>query len=164
MNHHRRTFLRGLAITALTPMISANASPHALMQERPAPLNSELILDFVKSAHRDLDRVKELLEKEPNLLNATWDWGKGDFESGLGAAGHMGLDEMAEYLISKGARMDIFVATMLGKMDIVKPILDAFPNLKTSKGPHGITLLTHAEKGGEKAKPVLDYLRSIGAS
>jgi hypothetical protein len=166
MNHHRRTFLRGLAYTAAAPLISisANAGSHGFMQERPAPLSPELVLDFVRSAHRDLDRVKELLDKEPNLLNATWDWGKGDFESGIGAAGHMGLTEMAEYLISKGARMDIFVATMLGKMDIVRPVLDAFPNLKTSKGPHGISLLAHAEKGGEKAKSMLEYLKSIGAS
>ena len=62
----------------------------------------------------------------------------------------MGLTEIAEYLIAKGARMDIFVATMLGKMDIVRPMLDAFPNLKTSKGPHGITLLAHAEKVAKK--------------
>lgn len=153
-----------MAVTALCPLPVANAGLASPMQERPTPLSPELVLDFVKSAHRDLARVKELLEKEPNLLNATWDWGNGDFETGLGAAGHMGLTEMAEFLISKGARMDIFVATMLGKMEIVKPILEAFPNLKSSKGPHGITLLVHAEKGGDKAKPVLEYLRSIGAS
>ena len=166
MNHHRRTFLRGLAYAAAAPLISitANAEQHKFMQERPLPLNADLVLDFVRSAHRDLERVKELLDKEPNLLNATWDWGKGDFESGIGGAGHMGLTEIAEYLIAKGARMDIFVATMLGKMDIVRPMLDAFPNLKTSKGPHGITLLAHAEKGGEKAKSMLEYLQSIGAS
>lgn len=131
-------------------------------QERPAPLSADLVSEFVRRAHHDLPRVKELLEQEPNLLNATWDWGKGDFESAIGAAGHMGLVDMAEFLISKGARMDIFVAAMLGRLDIVKPMIEAFPTLKTSKGPHGIPLLTHAEKGGDNAKSVVEYLKSLG--
>lgn len=90
MNHHRRTFLRSLAITAADPMISpaVNAERRTYVQERPARLSADLVLDFVRSAHRDLERVKELLDKEPNLLNAAWYWGKGDFETGVGAAGH----------------------------------------------------------------------------
>ena len=166
MKSNRRFFIRAAAFAAALPItyLTANAKHSTIMQERPAPLSPDLVLDFVKSAHHDLSRVKTLLDKEPNLLNACWDWGKGDFESAIGAAGHMGLTDMAEFLISKGARMDIFVATMLGRMDIVKPMLDAYPSLKSSKGPHGITLLVHAEKGGEKAKPVLAYLQSIGAS
>lgn len=162
MNAERRNFLRTAVLTAM-PLITIKTNASTLIQERPAPLSADLVLDFVKSAHHDLARVKELLDKEPHLLNATWDWGKGDFESAIGAAGHMGLTEMAEYLIGKGARMDIFVATMLGKLEIVKPTLDAYPALKSSKGPHGISLLVHAEKGGEKAKQVLEYLKSIGA-
>jgi hypothetical protein len=171
MKPDRRTFIRTAAIATATPLLSltantlnAKAKNFHPMQERPAPLSPDLVLDFVKSAHHDLNHVKELLEKESHLLNATWDWGKGDFESAIGAAGHMGLVDMAEYLISKGARMDLFVATMLGKLEIVKATLVAYPDLKFSKGPHGIPLLVHAEKGGEKAKPVLDYLKSIGAS
>ncbi|MEJ1241375.1 hypothetical protein WBG78_24725 [Chryseolinea sp. T2] len=163
MKTNRRTFIQRAALCAAPFSLPGYHIQHA-MQERPAPLSGDLVLDFVRSAHHDLARVKELLEKEPNLLNATWDWGKGDFESAIGAAGHMGLVDMAEFLISKGARMDIFVATMLGKLDIVKPMLENFPSLKSSKGPHGITLLFHAEKGKERAKPVLDYLKSIGAS
>ena len=60
--------------------------------------------------------------------------------------------------------MNIFCAAMLGKIEIVRTILTAFPNLKSSKGPHGLQLLHHARKGGEQAKEVLDYLQSIGAS
>ncbi|MGC3943876.1 MAG: hypothetical protein QM762_04940 [Chryseolinea sp.] len=166
MKKNRRTFLRHAALYAATPLslLTIDSPSATAMQERPAPLGSDLVLDFVRSAHHNLARVKELLEKEPNLLNATWDWGKGDFESAIGAAGHMGLVDMAEFLISKGARMDIFVATMLGRLDIVKPMIDAFPSMKASKGPHGITLLLHAEKGGENAKSVLEYLKSVGAS
>ena len=60
--------------------------------------------------------------------------------------------------------MNIFCAAMLGRMDIVKPTLDAYPNLKSSKGPHGLALIHHAEKGGENAKEVLAYLKEIGAA
>lgn len=166
MKTNRRTFIQRTTLLTMAPLtsINFNAQSTTPVQERPAPLNTDLVLDFVRSAHKDLTRVKELLENEPNLLNASWDWGKGDFESAIGAAGHMGLVDMAEFLISKGARMDIFVSAMLGRLDIVKPMIDAFPSLKSSKGPHGITLVTHAESGGEKAKPVLEYLKSVGAS
>jgi hypothetical protein len=52
---------------------------------------------------------------------------------------------------------------MLGKLDMVKALLTAFPNLKDSKGPHGLQLIHHATKGGEDAKEVLAYLQGIGA-
>ena len=52
---------------------------------------------------------------------------------------------------------------MLGRLDVVKAILSAYPELKTSKGPHGLQLLHHATKGGAEAAPVLEYLKSIGA-
>ena len=144
--------------------IEAKTLNPVTMQDKPAPLNAELVLDFVKNAHGNFERVKEWLEKNPTLLNASWDWGNGDFESGMEAAGHTGRVQIAEYLLSKGARMNIFCAAMLGRMDIVKPTLDAYPNLKTSKGPHGLALIHHAEKGGENAKEVLAYLKEIGAA
>jgi len=76
----------------------------------------------------------------------------------------MGRKDIAEFLINKGCRMDIFVATMLGKLDVVKAMLTAYPELIKSKGPHGLTFLHHAKKGGEEAAPVLKYPESLGAS
>ena len=116
---------------------------------------------FVRAGHADLERTKELLAQEPGLLNATWDWGGGDWETALGGAGHMGRKDIALFLISKGARMDIFQAAMLGRLDIVQPMLTAFPNLATSRGPHGITLMKHAEKGGDDAIAVVRFLESL---
>ena len=60
--------------------------------------------------------------------------------------------------------MDIFVASMLGKLDVVRAIVEAYPEVLKSKGPHGIPLIVHAEKGGEKALPVLDFLKANGLS
>jgi hypothetical protein len=128
---------------------------------KPPALKLEKVKEFVAVAHGDLERVKALLVEEPALLNATWDWGGGDFETALGAAGHMGRRDIALHLLEKGARMDIFVAAMLGELKIVQATLNAFPNLIRSLGPHGIPLLAHAKAGGEPAKAVLEYLRSL---
>ena len=104
-----------------------------------------------------------MLEEFPNLLNAAHDWKFGDFETGLGAASHVGFKELAHYFLDKGAQANIFTACLFGKMEIVKPMLDAFPNTIHAKGPHGFTLLHHAEKGGDDALEVKDYLVSLGA-
>jgi hypothetical protein len=131
--------------------------------KRPDPIAPTVVEEFVRKAHADLPATKALLAERPALLNATWDWGGGDFETGLGGAGHMGNREIAEFLIAQGARLDIFVATMLGRMEIVRAMLSAWPGLVNSKGPHGITLLRHARAGGEAAKPIEQYLLSLGA-
>lgn len=131
-----------------------------VQKERPPALAGDLVKEFVIAAHGDLAKTKALLEGHPTLLNATWDWGGGDFETAIGGAGHMGRKDIAEYLLSKGARMDVFVAAMLGKLDVVKSTLAAYPNLKDSLGPHGIPLIVHAEKGGDGAKAIVEYLKS----
>ena len=129
--------------------------------ETKVALDAKLVQEFVGNAHGDLNRVKELLAGEPGLINATWDWGGGDFETALGAASHIGRRDIAEFLLAHGARLDIFAAAMLGKLDIVKAALAAFPNAVKTPGPHGIPLLAHAQAGGEEAKTVLEYLQSL---
>jgi hypothetical protein len=129
--------------------------------DRKSPIESELVQEFVGNAHGDLNRVKELLEREPALVNACWDWGGGDFETALGAAAHMGAKDIANYLLEHGARLDIFAAAMLGKLKIVKAALKEYPNAKDILGPHDIPLIVHAEQGGDDAKEVLEYLKSL---
>jgi hypothetical protein len=129
------------------------------MDRKPA-LDAGLVQEFVAKAHGDLARVKELLAREPALVNGVWDWGGGDFESGLGAAAHVGRKDIADYLLQHGGRLDIFAAAMLGKLDIVRAALHAYPGIKQISGPHGISLLAHAKAGGEEAQPVVDLLES----
>ena len=102
-----------------------------------------------------------MLAEEPNLINGAIDWGNGDFETALGGASHMGRRDIAEYLLEHNARMDIFAATMLGQIDIVKAAVAAFPNIVNVPGPHGIPLIVHAEKGGAAAKAVLEFLQPL---
>jgi len=124
-------------------------------------LEARLVEEFVGKSHGDLDRLKELLAQEPALINATWDWGGGDFETALGAASHMGRKDIANYLLDHGARMDIFAAAMLGQLEIVKAALKAYPEAINIPGPHGIPLIAHAMAGGEDAKGVMEFLASL---
>jgi hypothetical protein len=132
--------------------------------DRPPALDAELVQEFVIKAHGDLDRVKQLLEQEPRLVNATWDWGGGDWETGLGGAAHMGRPDIARYLLAHGARIDLFAAAMLGELEIVKAVIAAFPDARTVPGPHGIPLLAHARAGGDEAAGVVRYLESLAGA
>lgn len=124
-------------------------------------LDARLVKKFVTAAHANLKATTEMLEEYPTLLNATWDWGNGDFETAIEGAGHMGNVEIATFLISKGARMNIFCGAMLGHLEFVKALLAAHPTLKDSSGPHGLNLKHHAKAGGEGSKLVLEYLESL---
>lgn len=123
-------------------------------------INRLLVQDFVIFAHSDLAMVKRLLEKEPNLINSVMDWGAGDWESGLGAASHMGRRDIVEYLLEKGARVDIFCAAMMGELDAVRAFLTLQPKLIDARGPHGFTLHFHAQLAEDGGK-TLDYLQSV---
>ena len=101
--------------------------------------------EFVGNAHGDVEAVLAALEADPTLANAAWDWGGGDWETALGAASHMHRRDIAELLLAHGARMDVFAAAMLGEAGIVRAILDAHPEMRDAKGPHGIPLRDHAQ-------------------
>jgi len=163
MDATRRKFIYKTMATAgsavLFPQMSFGLTASEIDSDK---IDQQIVEEFVKVAHSDFDIMKTLLEKHPHLLNAANDWGDGDFETAIGAAGHMGHKEFANYLIEKGARFDIFVLTMLGKTEIVMPFFEAFPDLITSIGPHGFTLLHHAEKGGEESKELYDYFEFKG--
>jgi hypothetical protein len=128
------------------------------LDEKPPRLDPAKVEAFVSRSHGDLEAVQGLLADEPELVNAAWDWGGGDWETGLGAAAHMGRRDIAEFLIGRGARIDIFAAAMLGHTEVVRSLLDVFPHLVDAKGPHGIPLRVHADKGGDRAKEVMALL------
>jgi hypothetical protein len=123
-------------------------------------IDAALVEEWVLKSHGDFERVKELLDQQPALINAAWDWGSGDWETGLGAAAHVGRRDIAEHLLARGARLDVFAAAMLGHLELVQGILRANPAAATSLGPHGISLLQHAIAGGDVAKQVADFLHS----
>jgi hypothetical protein len=100
-----------------------------------------------------------MLGAQPALVNAVWDWGGGDFETALGGASHMGRRDIAQFLLESGARLDLFAAAALDKVDIVKAAVAAFPDIVHVPGPHTIPLIAHAEKAG--STQVAEFLRPL---
>ncbi len=72
----------------------------------------------------------------------------------------MGNREIANFLLENGARLDLYAAAMLGKLEIVKAVLTTYPDVIHIPGAHGIPLIAHAKAGGEDAKAVLEFLEA----
>jgi hypothetical protein len=73
----------------------------------------------------------------------------------------MGRHDIVEFLLSRGARIDLFCAAMQGQTEAIRSFLALQPALIDAKGPHGFSLHFHAQVGGEKSKETLDYLQSV---
>jgi hypothetical protein len=147
----------------LAPATPESADNVPDFPEHHPQLDRARVKRFVIAGHGNLPAVKAMLAEQPNLINGAIDWGNGDFETALGGASHMGRRDIAEYLLEHNARMDIFAATMLGRLDIVSAAVAAFPNIVHVPGPHGIPLIAHAEKGGPAAQAVLEFLRPLAS-
>jgi len=166
MDHLDRRGALVRAATAVGALAAVRfAGPSRLIAQpgqKPAPLSPELVKEFVAAAHTNLDKVKQMLAEEPHLVNATWDWGGGDFETALGGASHMGRPDIASVLLASGARLDLFCAAMMGKADVVRACIADNAAIVHVKGPHGITLLRHAQMGKQDAMVAL--LTAAGAT
>ena len=153
----------GPRLFAQAPASSASPGGSPVAPDPVPPIESGLVKQFVIAGHGNLDKVKEMLAAQPALINATWDWGGGDFETALGGASHMGRPDIARYLLENNARMDLFAAAMLGRLDIIKAAAAAFPNIVRVPGPHKIPLIAHAEKGGADAAAVVAFLKTLAS-
>jgi hypothetical protein len=105
-------------------------------QTAPPPFAPDLVKEFVVAGHKDLAKVQAMVVEHPNLVHCKYDWGNGDFEEAIEGAGHMGNRDVAEYLIDAGSRVTLFVLAMLGRTELVKPVLEAYPKLVFANGPH----------------------------
>jgi ankyrin repeat protein len=123
------------------------------------PLPPAVVGEFVGRSHVDLTRVTELLNAYPTLLHASFDWGNGDFETALHAAAHSGRRDIVDFLVNRGARIDIFAAAFLGKLPILKALLHDTPDALHRTGPHGIPLLEIAKKGNNRE--TIQYLNAL---
>ena len=171
----RRNFLKLASLLLPAPFLHVESALAALatpaQATAPAPPSvsdlfptqpPELAREMVTVSHFNFKRVQELVDARPSLARAAWDWGFGDWETALGAASHMGNRPIAEYLIAKGARPSLFSSAMLGHLEVVKAFIAAQPGVQRIRGPHSIPLLAHAKAGGAAARPVFDFLQSLG--
>jgi ankyrin repeat protein len=121
-------------------------------------LTQEVIEECVGNAHGNLDRVRELVEKYPAVVNARAPWN----ESPIEAASQMGNVPIIEFLIEHGAPVDFFTACVLGRGEQVKAALGAEPELARAHGVHDLPSLYFAAVGG--STEVAELLLAAGAS
>jgi ankyrin repeat protein len=112
---------------------------------RPHELSEDLVEEFVQAAHFSLAKVQSLHQRYPALLNARWEKYN---ELAIEAAGHTGQRAIAEYLLTHGAPLQIFVAATLGNTQAVARFLHEDPSLANARGVHGISLCYHAALSG----------------
>ncbi len=113
------------------------------------PLSTELVREFVVAGHGNLERVRKMLAERPDLLNAAYAWTENDQETAIQAAAQVGNVPIAEYLLEKGAPLEICTAAMLGDKEEVERRIRENPRNINSSGAHGIPLLTHAAWSGD---------------
>ncbi len=123
------------------------------------PPSSDQLREFVIAGHGDLGKVKQMLARFPELLNAAYPWSEKDRETAIQAAAQVGNARIAEYLLERGAPLGICTAAMLGRTDAVKKLLEENPEQVHATGAHGIPLLTHAALSGNLELVQLLFLR-----
>jgi ankyrin repeat protein len=109
----------------------------------------EEIKEFVIAGHGNLEKVRQMCQDQPALLEMGYEWRPGDTETALQAASHVGNRSIATYLLAQGAPMEICTAAMLGDRDEIDRMLRENPDRIHAKGAHGIPLMTHAVLSGD---------------
>lgn len=142
---------RAFGQTSPSTPTPAPGVPRGTEPARPPPLAPALVNAFVIAGHTNLPRVKELLATTPSLINASWDWGNGDFETALNGASHVGRREVALGLLAAGARLDAPCAAMLGETEMIATLVRLSPAAANVQGAHGYSLLYHAGHSGNVA-------------
>ena len=143
-------------------LTAADTLKPAPVQQAPPPYEIDLVKEFVIAGHGNFDKTRSMVKDHPNLVFSKFDWGNGDFEAAIEGAGHVGNREIAEFLIDAGSRVTLFVLAMLGRTELVKPVLEAYPKLVFAYGPHGFTMLHHAKAAGKAGEELYAYLQEKG--
>lgn len=127
------------------------ADPEENTEETPEAeeiLTEDQISDFIVAAHGNLPRVREMLTQHPGLLNVRHYWSDTDSETAIQAAAQTGSIPVVEYLLSRGAPLEITTAAFLGRKADVERMLSEDPSLINATGAHGIPLMPHVAMSG----------------
>jgi ankyrin repeat protein len=100
-----------------------------------ATAHQAVVDELVGNAHGNLERVKELLDEHPDLVNARATWN----ETPIEAATQMGNRKIIDFLIERGAPIDDFTSLVLGT---------ASEGVVNQRGIHDLPALYFAAIGG----------------
>lgn len=150
-----------VAVGTSLPFNSLFCQQAIVEPNRPPATDPVLVGKFVGACHRDVDTVKLILKQEPGVVNASFNRGGGDWESGMEASAHMGRTDIADVLITHKARKCIFWAAMAGEEAIVKAFVLADPETVNTGGAHNISLIAHAAICGKVT--LTQFLKVQGA-
>jgi uncharacterized protein len=110
-----------------------------------AELDQAIVEECVGSAHGDLDKVRELVERHPEVVDARASWN----ETPIEAATQIGRRDIIEYLLERGAPLDVFTACVLGRRDVVEAELARDPGRARAHGVHDLPALYFAAIGAQ---------------
>ncbi|MEZ4427106.1 MAG: ankyrin repeat domain-containing protein [Nannocystaceae bacterium] len=98
---------------------------------------------FVGLGHAQFEELRARLDGEPRLVHAT----ATTTELAVEAASHTGRDDIARYLLDRGAPLSMPTAVLLGDTRLVAALLDAAPDRIHERGPHDFALLWYPAIG-----------------
>ena len=130
--------------------------------QKQAPTTDQ-IREFVIAGHGNLNKVKQMLAENPELLNVAYQWNENDRETAIQAAAQVGSSAVAEYLLEKGAPLETCTVAMLGREADLNKRLDEKPDRIREVGAHSIPLLPHSVWSGNLNLVKLVYNRGATA-
>jgi ankyrin repeat protein len=115
--------------------------------------------EFVRLSHFDFEKVKQLCQDTPALLNtrASWD------ELAVEAGAHVGRVPIASWLADRGAAISTCTAVLLGMAGKVKEALAADPLCLHERGAHDIAILSYTAWGNQQTA-IAEQLLKAGAT
>ncbi|MBI3859512.1 MAG: ankyrin repeat domain-containing protein [Thaumarchaeota archaeon] len=138
-----------MAASQVSPSETLNPGSTTVVFGSALGAQDEGVREFVIAGHRDLEKVRRMLGESPSLLNAAYQWSQSDSETAIQGAAQVGNAKIAEFLLERGAPLDICTAAMLGWGGDVRRIISEDAGQVMAKGAHGIPLLTHAAYSGD---------------
>lgn len=166
----RRSVIKALSASAFAMPLTFTAFPKSYANVRTddtyrdfPSISISRAAQVVRFSHFDLEKVRALVNEQPELARASYDWAFGDWETAIGAASHVGRIDIIDFLIENGARPTHFTHTALGQTDVVKAIVEAHPGIEKQPGPHGISLLAHAQISANNKDRSAGQLKALNA-
>jgi small subunit ribosomal protein S3 len=125
------------------------------MSEHQLPSHDQ-IRDFVIAGHSNLQKTQAMLAEYPTLLNVAYKWKENDLETAIQGAAHVGNVAIAEFLLTRGAPLEICTAAMLGRKKDVEHLLHEDLDLKESLRERlkaaGVSSIEVERPGGSKLR------------